>query len=73
MTKRQFKIVLWSIGFALAAAVLLGRAYVVDYYRIPQNGMYAGLPAGSLLFATSGRTRLLRTSGAAKSSFSRGL
>lgn len=37
----------------LAAIVLLVvvKAAFVGFYRIPQNGMYPGLPAGSLVFA----------------------
>src|SRR5438067_11699168 len=35
-------------------AVLLGllalKTFVIGYYRIPQNGMYPTLPAGSVLF-----------------------
>ena len=35
-------------------AILLGllalKTFVIGYYRIPQNGMYPTLPAGSVLF-----------------------
>jgi signal peptidase I len=34
-------------GIALLAALVVVKAFFVDYYRIPQNGMYPGLPAGS--------------------------
>jgi signal peptidase I len=43
------KIVTWSI-LALLLVVLLLKTMFVGYYRIPQNGMYPGLPAGSTLF-----------------------
>jgi signal peptidase I len=41
------------IGIVLVATLLIGlivRAKVFDWYRIPQNGMSPGLPAGSLFF-----------------------
>jgi signal peptidase I len=43
------KITTWSIVAILLAALAL-KAFFIDYYRIPQNGMYPGLPAGSGLF-----------------------
>jgi len=49
MSKRKSKILLGSIVAAIAV-LLLGRAFVLDYYEIPQNGMYPGLPADSLVF-----------------------
>jgi signal peptidase I len=36
---------------ALLAALLIVKAFFISYYVIPQNGMYPGLPAGSLFFA----------------------
>ena len=44
------KITSWSIG-ALVVVVLGIKIFLIGYYRIPQNGMYPGLPAGSTLFA----------------------
>jgi len=32
-------------------ALLTTRFFVIDFYRIPQNGMFPGLPAGSRVFA----------------------
>lgn len=48
-----------SIGFAVlvgavvvvVAALVLVKAFLIGTYRIPQNGMYPGLPSGSFLFA----------------------
>jgi signal peptidase I len=49
MSKRKSWILLGSI-VAVIAGLLLVRAFVLDYYELPQNGMYPGLPADSLLF-----------------------
>jgi signal peptidase I len=43
------KIATWSI-IAILFTVLAVKTFVIGYYRIPQNGMYPGLPAGSRLF-----------------------
>jgi signal peptidase I len=43
------KIVGWSVVILLLALFAL-KAFFVGYYRIPQNGMYPTLPAGSVLF-----------------------
>lgn len=43
------KIVTWGV-LILVLALLLLKALFVDYYRIPQNGMYPTLAAGSVLF-----------------------
>src|SRR4051794_25945408 len=43
------KIATWSVG-AVLLAVLAIKTFFIGYYRIPQNGMYPGLPAGSSLF-----------------------
>lgn len=44
----------WFAGWA-AIALVLGllaiRLFVLDFYRIPQNGMYPSLPAGSYVIA----------------------
>lgn len=40
----------WSI-IAVLLVVLGIKTFFIEYYRIPQNGMYPGLPAGSSLFA----------------------
>jgi signal peptidase I len=43
------KIVAWSV-LILVLALFALKAFVVGYYRIPQNGMYPTLAAGSVLF-----------------------
>jgi signal peptidase I len=43
------KIVAWSV-LILVLALFALKVFVVGYYRIPQNGMYPTLPAGSVLF-----------------------
>lgn len=43
------KVLAWS-GVAVLLALLAVKTLFIDYYRIPQNGMYPGLPAGSVLF-----------------------
>jgi len=45
------KILTWSI-VVVSAALLTIKTFFIGYYRIPQNGMYPGLPAGSALFTT---------------------
>jgi signal peptidase I len=44
------KVVTWSVVVILLALWAL-KTFFVGYYRIPQNGMYPTLPAGSVLFA----------------------
>jgi signal peptidase I len=47
-TSKAKKIVTWSaIGVLLAFFAI--KTFFVGYYRIPQNGMYPTLPAGSIL------------------------
>ncbi len=36
---------------AILLALLAIKTFFIGYYRIPQNGMYPGLPAGSRVFA----------------------
>jgi signal peptidase I len=36
---------------AIVLVVLVIKTFFIDFYRIPQNGMYPGLPAGSGVFA----------------------
>jgi signal peptidase I len=36
---------------AIALALLFIKTFLVGIYRVPQNGMYPGLPAGSRVFA----------------------
>ena len=43
------KIVAWSL-IIVVLALLAVKTFFVGYYRIPQNGMYPTLPAGSVLF-----------------------
>ncbi len=40
----------WA-GIVLVLVLLIIKTFFIGYYRIPQNGMYPGLPAGSRLFA----------------------
>lgn len=44
------KIGTWSV-IAVLLVLLASKTFFIGYYRIPQNGMYPGLPAGSRLFA----------------------
>lgn len=37
-------------ALTVLAVLLVTRALFIDYYRIPQNGMYPGHPAGSMIF-----------------------
>ena len=48
-TSKPKRIVTWSI-IAILLAILAIKTFFIGYYRIPQNGMYPGLPAGSSLF-----------------------
>jgi signal peptidase I len=43
------KIIARSVVFVVLALLTL-KTFFIGYYRIPQNGMYPTLPAGSLLF-----------------------
>jgi signal peptidase I len=43
------KITGWSVVMVVLALLAL-KTFFIGYYRIPQNGMYPTLPAGSLLF-----------------------
>jgi signal peptidase I len=36
---------------AIALALLVVKTFFVGFFRVPQNGMYPGLPAGSRVFA----------------------
>lgn len=47
------KIFLWtalSTAIAVLLVLLAVKGFFIDYYRIPQNGMYPGLPSGSIVF-----------------------
>ena len=48
---KHSKILIGS-GVAALLVLLAIKTFCIDYYRIPQNGMYPGLPAGSILFTT---------------------
>ncbi|HCN27799.1 MAG TPA: signal peptidase I [Verrucomicrobiales bacterium] len=50
MTSPSKKIVT-AIVIAIALVSLIAKTFFVGFYRIPQNGMYPGLPAGSRVFA----------------------
>lgn len=41
-----------ALGVVVALALLAIKTFFIDFYRIPQNGMYPGLPAGSSFFAS---------------------
>ena len=43
------KIVLWT-AIPVVLALFVVKGFFIDYYRIPQNGMYPGLPSGSIVF-----------------------
>jgi signal peptidase I len=43
------KIIGWSVVIGVLALLAL-KTFFIGYYRIPQNGMYPTLPAGSLMF-----------------------
>jgi signal peptidase I len=45
------KIITGSV-IAVLLAILAIKTFFIGYYRIPQNGMYPALPAGSSLFAS---------------------
>jgi signal peptidase I len=40
-----------AVSLALLAALVVVKAFFINFYSIPQNGMYPGLPAGSVFFA----------------------
>jgi signal peptidase I len=46
--------ILIAVGVLLLAAMATAKIFYFDYYRIPENGMYPGLPAGTL-FLTAKR------------------
>ena len=48
-TSKAKQIVAWSI-IAVLLAFFTIKTFFVGYYRIPQNGMYPTLPAGSIFF-----------------------
>jgi signal peptidase I len=50
-TSKAKKIVISSI-IAFLLAFLAIKTFFIGYYRIPQNGMYPTLPAGSILFTS---------------------
>jgi len=37
-------------GITVVLVLFIVKTFFIGYYRIPQNGMYPGLPAGSILF-----------------------
>lgn len=41
-----------ALGAAFLAAIVAAKVFWIDYYRIPENGMSPGLPAGSWVFAS---------------------
>jgi len=43
------KVIGWSVVIVVLALLAL-KTFFIGYYRIPQNGMYPTLPAGSLMF-----------------------
>jgi signal peptidase I len=49
-TPSKSRKLLTAIILVAALAFLAIKAFLVGHYRIPQNGMYPGLPAGSRIF-----------------------
>lgn len=47
---KRSKLITWGL-LALLLVVLIAKTFFIGYYKIPQNGMYPNLPAGSSLFA----------------------
>jgi signal peptidase I len=48
MSWRSISVVIVAgIGVLFLVAMVTAKMFFIDYYRIPQNGMYPGLPAGS--------------------------
>ena len=41
--------VIVSIAVCLLMSLVAVKVFFIDYFRIPQNGMYPGLPAGSIV------------------------
>jgi signal peptidase I len=50
--KSKSKRIVTGSVIAVLLAFLIIKTFFIGYYRIPQNGMYPGLPAGSRVFAT---------------------
>jgi len=48
-TSRLKRIVTWS-AIAVVVALFVLKTFFIGYYRIPQNGRYPTLPAGSIFF-----------------------
>src|SRR5207249_1429806 len=48
-TSNKNQVVLWGV-MAIIIAILTVRTFFIGYYRLPQNGMYPTLPAGSRIF-----------------------
>src|SRR3974390_3320236 len=48
---KSSKLIAWIL-LAILLALLAVKTFFVGYYRIPQNGMYPGLPAGSSIFTS---------------------
>src|SRR5205809_6772376 len=38
-------------GFVIIAMAIAAKIFLIQHFRIPQNGMYPGLPAGSRFWA----------------------
>jgi signal peptidase I len=50
MSWRSMSVVIFAgIGVVFLIAMVTAKMFFIDYYRIPQNGMYPGLPAGSYI------------------------
>jgi len=50
-TSSKSKKIVMGVVIVLALALLVIKTFFVGFYRIPQNGMYPGLPARSRVFA----------------------
>jgi len=53
LNARNIAITLGGLAVVLVVVtILVLRMFFIGYYRVPQNGMYPTLPAGSILFTT---------------------
>src|SRR5689334_2484916 len=50
-TSSTTKTIIIGGSIVILLALLAIKTFFIGHYRIPQNGMYPGLPAGSSLFA----------------------
>ena len=60
---------MWT-GITLLLALVAGKIFITDYYRIPQNGMYPACQVAASCSQPSERTQIHQASSEATSSFS---